>query len=41
MIPKNPLPYKTYNPNNDYWDILAQEYEDPMQFRQNESKKEE
>lgn len=26
--PYNPLFYKTYNPNSEYWDILAQFYED-------------
>lgn len=38
--PTNPLPYKTYNPNDDCWDILAQQYEDLIQSRQNESEME-
>ena len=25
--PHNPLPYKTYNPNDDLWDVIAKMYE--------------
>lgn len=40
FIPTNPLPYKTYNPNDDYWDVMARHYEDLIQSRQNESEME-
>lgn len=40
--PYNPLMQKTYNPNDEYWDTLAQVYEDveSTSDRQNESEKE-